>query len=162
MWTLPGTKRSSVRCRALGRPHCAGEGAGHLIPAGIIEAQRLFAPFLSQLLSEAGFTVVATLETIAVAELGRTEPQLVLIDIDFVEDDAVSSLKLLRAVLPEATICVYTGTIDDGWATTLTRAGANGVITKLATPAEIIEAIRAALAAGNYLDRRITTTRLQD
>lgn len=133
-----------------------------LIPAGIIEAQRLFAPFLSQLLSEAGFTVVTTLETIAVDDLGRAEPRLVLVDIDFVEEDAISAIKLLRAVLPQATICVYTGTVDDAWAATLTRAGANAVITKLASPIEIIEAIRAALSQGNYMDRRIAASRLQD
>lgn len=113
-------------------------------------------------MSEAGFTVVTTLDSIAVDELGRTEPRLVLIDIDFVEDDPIAALKLLRAVLPEATICVYTGTVEDGWAATLAAAGANGVITKLASPVEIIEAIRSALADGNYLDRRIAAIRIQD
>lgn len=94
--------------------------------------------------------------------MGRAEPRLLLVDIDFVEDDAVSAIKLLRAVLPDATICVYTGTVDDAWAATLTRAGANGVITKLASPIEIIEAIRVALSQGNYVDRRIAASRLHE
>jgi DNA-binding NarL/FixJ family response regulator len=131
-----------------------------LIPAGIIEAQRLFAPFLSQLLSEAGFTVVTILESVAVDELGRTEPQLVVIDIDFVDDDPVTTIKLLHTVVPLATLCVYTGTVDEGFAQTLVRAGAHAVITKLASPQEIVEAIRAALSKGSYLDRRIATTQL--
>ena len=57
------------------------------VPLGIIEPQRLFAPFLTQVLSEAGFTVVMSLESMSLDELGRNEPTVIFIDIDFIEVD---------------------------------------------------------------------------
>jgi DNA-binding NarL/FixJ family response regulator len=112
---------------------------------GVIEPQRLFAPFLTQVLSEAGFTVVTSLETLALDQLGRTEPSVIFVDIDFIDVEAVEALRQIRSVLPDATICAYTGGGKDGWAATCTRAGANCVISKSAAPAEIVAGIRRAV-----------------
>lgn len=124
------------------------------VPVGIIEAQRLFAPFLSQLLSEAGFTVVTSMDSVSIEELGRTEPSVVLIDTDYVEDDALTALRKLRAVLPEAAICAYTGTLETEWALRSLRAGANCILSKMAEPHEIVDGIRAALREGEFIDPR--------
>jgi DNA-binding NarL/FixJ family response regulator len=124
------------------------------IPLGIIEPQRLFAPFLNQLLSEAGFSVVISLETLSLDELGRNEPTVVFIDIDFIEVDPISALRQIRQVVQNATICAYTGRADVGWAAACMRAGANGVISKSAAPSEIVSGIQRALRVGSYVDRR--------
>ncbi len=124
------------------------------VPVGIIEPQRLFSPFLTQILSEAGFSVVATLETMSLDEIGRHEPAVVFIDIDFIDVDPIAALRHLRALVPNATLCAYTGSTEAGWAATCSRAGANCVISKSAAPAEIVEGIRRAMRVGAFVDSR--------
>ena len=127
-----------------------------LTTVAIVEAQRLFGPFFSQLLANAGYTVVSSTDTIAVEELGRADPAIVVIDIDFIEGDALAALKLLRAVLPKATICTFTGRLDEDWAIACWFAGANCVISKLASPPEFLEGIQRAHSGGPYMDRRFS------
>lgn len=127
------------------------------IPVGIIEPQRLFAPFLTQILSEAGFSVVTSLDTLSLDEIGRFEPAVIFADVDFIDSDTVVAIRQLRSVAPEATICAYTGRSDGGWAATCTRAGANCVISKSATPAEIVAGIQRALRVGAFVDGRFDT-----
>jgi DNA-binding NarL/FixJ family response regulator len=124
------------------------------IPIGIIEPQRLFAPFLTQLLSEAGFSVVTTLESMALDEIGRHEPTVVFVDVDFLDVDPIAAIRQLRSVVPNATICAYTGNVDEGWAAACGRAGANCIISKSAMPPEIVAGIQRALRLGVYVDRR--------
>jgi two-component system, NarL family, nitrate/nitrite response regulator NarL len=129
-------------------------GNAKSILVGIIEPQRLFAPFLTQVLSEAGFTVVLSQDTLALDQLGRNEPAVIFVDIDFIEVDPVSALRQIRSVVPGATICAYTGGTEEGWAATCNRAGANCVISKSATPDEIVAGILRALKVGVYVDER--------
>jgi DNA-binding NarL/FixJ family response regulator len=124
------------------------------IPLGIIEPQQLFAPFLYQVLSEAGFSVVFSLQSLLLDELGRNEPTVVFIDIDFIEVDPIRALRQIRQVVPNATICAYTGSATDGWATSCMHAGANCVISKAAAPSEIVGGIQRALRLGSYVDPR--------
>jgi DNA-binding NarL/FixJ family response regulator len=128
------------------------------IPLGIIEPQRLFAPFLTQVFSEAGFSVVTSQETLSLDELGRNEPMVVFIDIDFIEVDPINALRQIRNVVPNATVCAYTGRPDVGWAAACTRAGANCIISKSAAPAEIVAGIQRALRVGAFVDRRFDGT----
>ena len=131
---------------------------GKSVLVGIIEPQRLFAPFLTQLLSEVGFSVVASLESMSLDEIGRNEPDVVFVDIDFLEIDPMTALRQLRGVVPRATICAYTGRSDEGWAAACTAAGANCVISKSATPLEIVNGIQRALASGTFIDSRFDGT----
>ena len=121
---------------------------------GVIEPQRLFAPFLTQLLAGEGFSVVTSLESMSIDEIGRNEPDVVFVDIDFIEGDPLAAIQLLRGVVPNATICAYTGRTEAGWAAACASAGANCVISKAATPAEIVAAINGALDAGAFIDPR--------
>jgi DNA-binding NarL/FixJ family response regulator len=124
------------------------------ITVGIIEPQRLFEPFLTQLLSEAGFEVMAPLESMSLDEIGRSDPSVIFIDIDFIGNEPGLALRQLRGAAPDATICAYTGRTELGWAATCTRAGANCVISKSATPAEIVAGMRRALRVGAFIDFR--------
>jgi DNA-binding NarL/FixJ family response regulator len=124
------------------------------IPLGIIEPQRLFAPFLTQVLSEAGFSVIISLETLSLDELGRNEPTVVFIDIDFIDVDPINALRQTRQVVPNATICAYTGNTEEGWSAACIRAGANCVVSKSAVPSEIVAGIQRALRLGSYVDPR--------
>jgi DNA-binding NarL/FixJ family response regulator len=124
------------------------------VQVGIIEPQRLFAPFLTQVLSEAGFSVVASLDSMALDEIGRNEPTVIFVDIDFIDVDPVTAIRQLRGVVPNSTICAYTGRADGGWAATCSRAGANCIISKSATPSEIVAGIQRALRVGAFVDSR--------
>ena len=124
------------------------------ISVGIIEPQRLFAPFLTQILSAAGFSIVTSLDSLSLNEIGRYEPAVVFVDVDFVDADPRSAIRQLRSIVPDATICAYTGRADAGWGVACTRAGANCVISKSAPPDEIIAGILHALSAGTFVDRR--------
>jgi DNA-binding NarL/FixJ family response regulator len=132
------------------------------IPVGIIEPQRLFAPFLIQTLSEAGFSVVTSLESLAIDEIGRNEPAVVFVDIDFIDVDPMAALRQLRTVVPDATICAYTGNSDEAWVAACTRAGANCVISKSATPAEIANGIQRAMRVGAFVDSRFGNAAVVD
>lgn len=124
------------------------------LSVGIIEAQRLFSPFLTQILSEAGFSVVTCLETFALDEIARYEPSIIFVDVDFLQVDTMIAIRQLRTTVPEATICAYTGRGDNGWAAMCTRAGANCVLSKAATPEEIISGLQHALRVGAFIDSR--------
>lgn len=124
------------------------------IPIGIIEPQRLFAPFLTQLLTDGGFNVVVTLDSMSAEEIGRHDPGVIFVDVDFLDVEPVAAIRQLRALLPNATICAYTGKIEPAWAATCSRAGANCVLTKAATPAELVAGIQRALRVGVFVDRR--------
>jgi DNA-binding NarL/FixJ family response regulator len=128
--------------------------SGKSVLVGIIEPQRLFAPFLTQLLAEVGFSVVTSLESMSLDEIGRNEPDVVFVDIDFLEIDSLVAIRQLHGVVPQAMICAYTGCGDEGWAAACNEAGAHCVISKSATPHEIITGIQRALQAGTFVDRR--------
>lgn len=133
---------------------------GKSVLVGIIEPQRLFAPFLTQLLSEFGFSVVTTLETMSLDDIGRNEPDLVFVDIDFLEIEPIVAIGQLHRVVPRATICAYTGRNDAAWAAECSAAGANCVISKGATPQEIILGVQHALSAGTFIDSRFVKTEI--
>jgi len=132
----------------------ASRGMRGSVLVGVIEPQRLFAPFLTQLLSGEGFSVVASLESMSLDEIGRNEPDVVFVDIDFIEVEPITAIRQLHGVVPSATICAYTGRTDHEWAAAIRSAGANCVISKSATPGEIVEAIQRALHAGTFIDHR--------
>lgn len=94
------------------------------------------------------------LETMSLEEIGRHEPAVVFIDIDFIDADPIDALRRLRALVPNATLCAYTGNGESGWAAACSRAGANCVISKSATPIEIVDGINLALRVGAFVDHR--------
>ena len=124
------------------------------IPIGIIEPQRLFAPFLTQLLSDGGFNVVVTLDAMSADEISRYDPRVIFVDVDFIDVEPVAAIRQLRGALPNATICAYTEKLDAAWAATCSRAGANCVLSKSASPEELVAGIQRALRVGVFVDHR--------
>jgi DNA-binding NarL/FixJ family response regulator len=124
------------------------------VSVAIIEPQRLFAPFLLQVFAQAGFSVVSSLERLALDEIGRNEPSVIFVDVDFIDVEPIVALRQLRNVVPNATICAYTGRTGAGWAATCSRAGANCVVSKSAVSTEIVSGIKHALRTGAFVDPR--------
>jgi DNA-binding NarL/FixJ family response regulator len=123
-----------------------------VIIVGIVEAQMLFAPFLQKMFVDAGFVIGFSCEFVAREDVERVQPDVLLIDVDYLSVDAVSQLRILRDVAPDCTICAYTGTLDEQWVAACVRAGANCVLSKLATPQEIVHGILRALRLGSFVD----------
>lgn len=120
----------------------------------IVEAQTLYRPFFAELLGEAGFGVVASSCQLSIQEMQATEPDIILIDIDYVTGDGLARLRALRKELPQSMLCVFTGQIEESWAISLWLAGAFCVMTKLASPADLIVGIRQATLGTPYMDPR--------
>lgn len=112
----------------------------------------LFAPYLQQMLIDGGFVIGFSSEFVSREEIARVRPDVLLIDVDFVPVDVISELRVARDVAPDCTICAYTGTADEQWVAACVRAGANCVLSKLATPSEIIHGILRARRLGSFVD----------
>jgi DNA-binding NarL/FixJ family response regulator len=113
----------------------------------IVEAQTLFAPFLTDILSRAGFAVVAMFDGLPLHAIARIEPRVVLIDIDYLDVEPISALENLRALIPKAAICAYTEREEPEWTVACIRAGASCVVSKAASPIEMIDSIERQLSA---------------
>jgi DNA-binding NarL/FixJ family response regulator len=128
------------------------------IVVGIVEAQMLFAPFLQQMLTDAGFAVGFSREYVSREEIQDVRPDVLLIDVDFLPADVISELRNARDVAPDCTICAYTGTEDEQWVAACVRAGANCVLSKLATPSELVHGILHARRLGSFVDERFDSS----
>jgi len=122
----------------------------------IIEAQDLFVPALSEALVDAGLEIVRVSRHIDLKGLLNLQPRVLFLDLDFIEDEPLETIRLLRTLLPEAYICVYTSDRSDGWSKECHFSGANAVFSKSAQRHELVTGIRSTLATGIYTDRRFT------
>jgi DNA-binding NarL/FixJ family response regulator len=115
---------------------------------GIIEPQRIFAPYLAHALAEAGFTVATVLETLSLAEIARSNLAALFVDVDYLDVEPILAIRQLRSVAPLITLCVYTGRSDEEWARACDAAGADCVIGKTAGIDAIVAAIERSMRAG--------------
>lgn len=111
-------------------------------------------PLLTASLLEAGFASPVVADHINVTELGLASPQLAVLDIDHLEVDALELLRMLRFVLPECIIAVYSGTLERDWARRCHLAGANCVLSKSSDGPELVAGLRRALSSGCFTDPR--------
>ncbi len=64
--------------------------------------------------------------------------------------------RTLKQLQPDAAIVTLTRHSDDAYLQELLRAGVSGYVLKQSAPAELLQAIRAAAAGGQYLDSALT------
>jgi len=115
---------------------------------GIIEPQRIFAPFLAQALTDAGFTVATMHETLSLEEIARSNLAALFVDVDYLDVEPILAIRQLRSVAPLMTLCVYTRRSDEEWTRACEAAGADCVIGKTAGIDEIAAAIEDSMRAG--------------
>jgi len=120
----------------------------------VVEAQGIFAPFLVAVLADAGLDVVHVGSSMDLQLMSHLAPDLLFVDLDFIDADPLESIRMTRFMLPHAVICVYTGDSRPAWASACHLAGANCVLTKQADGAEIAQGVRRALMVGAYTDHR--------
>jgi DNA-binding NarL/FixJ family response regulator len=112
---------------------------------------------LSLLLARAGHEVVGQTARGTDARalvLGR-RPDLLLIDLGLPEGDALALIRGLARATPMLRIVVYTASEDRGHIEAALEAGAHGIVTKEAAPAELLEGIDAVGRGRGWLDPRV-------
>ncbi len=100
---------------------------------------------------EPALTIVAPL---GVAELRKLAPDVLIVDIDGLDVDALELLRQVRFVLPDCVIAVYTAGTDLSWARSCHLAGATCVLSKESSESQLVSGFRNAIRSGCFTDPR--------
>jgi DNA-binding NarL/FixJ family response regulator len=92
----------------------------------------------------------------AVQQTLEVKPDVVVMDISMPGMNGLVATRSLKKVQPETAIITLTRHGDDAYLQELLRAGVSGYVLKQSAPTELIQAIRAAAAGGQYLDSSLT------
>src|SRR5436853_5898003 len=112
----------------------------------IVDDHPLTRETLSSLLLAHGFDVVgcASDGAQAITEVGRLQPDLVLLDLSMPGLDGISALPRLREAAPDCEVVVLTVSGTEENLLHAIRAGAAGYLLKSEPPARIVEFLRGA------------------
>ena len=91
----------------------------------------------------------------AIEMASRLQPDIVLMDISMPELNGLLAAAKLKRINPDIKILTLTRHTDTAYLNELLRAGVSGYVLKQSAPAELVRAIRAVAAGGNYLDPAI-------
>jgi DNA-binding NarL/FixJ family response regulator len=103
-----------------------------------------------QVVSEAGDGETTIQRAIAL------KPDVVVLDISMPGMNGLVATRRLKQQQPETAIVTLTRHADDAYLQELLRAGASGYVLKQSAPSELLHAIRAVAAGGQYLDSTLT------
>lgn len=92
----------------------------------------------------------------AIQQALALEPDVVVMDISMPGMNGLVATRTLKKARPDAAIVTLTRHGDDAYLQELLRAGASAYVLKQSAPAELLQAIRAAAAGGQYLDPALT------
>ena len=92
----------------------------------------------------------------AVKHCQTTQPQVVILDISMPEMNGLAAAKAIRHVLPKTAIVALTRHDDEAFVQELMAAGASGYVLKQSRSTELLNAVRAVAAGGQYLDALLT------
>lgn len=85
-----------------------------------------------------------------------SRPDVIVMDISMPGTNGLVATRKLKQLRPEAAVVTLTRHSDDAYLQELLRAGVSGYVLKQSDPAELLQAIRAAAAGGQYLDSTLT------
>ena len=84
------------------------------------------------------------------------KPDVVVMDISMPGMNGLAATRALKQKQPGIVIVTLTRHGDDAYVHELLRAGVSGYVLKQSAPTELLQAIRAAAAGGQYLDSALT------
>ena len=104
------------------------------------------------------------MEVIAEASDGETaieraialRPDVIIMDISMPGMNGLVATRKLKLALPNAVIVTLTRHAEEAYLQELLRAGVSGYVLKRSAPTELLQAIRATAAGGQYLDSTLT------
>jgi DNA-binding NarL/FixJ family response regulator len=94
--------------------------------------------------------------TSAIQQAVALKPDVVVMDISMPGMNGLEATRKLKQRQPGAAIVTLTRHGDDAYLQELLRAGVSGYVLKQSAPAELLQAIRAVAAGGQYLDSTLT------
>ena len=100
--------------------------------------------------SEAGDGETAVKQALAL------QPDVVVMDISMPGMNGLVATRRLQQEQPGAAIVTLTRHADEAYLQELLRAGVSGYVLKQSAPTELLQAIRAAAAGGQYIDSTLT------
>jgi DNA-binding NarL/FixJ family response regulator len=108
--------------------------------------------------SQADMKVVAEASdgAAAVQQAIDLNPDVVVMDISMPGMNGLVATRALKKARPHAAIVTLTRHGDDAYLQELLRAGVSAYVLKQSAPTELLQAIRAAAAGGQYLDPSLT------
>jgi len=129
----------------------------------IVDDHDIFRGGLSRLLREQGLDVVGEAPTgvAAVRMVGRSMPDVVVMDINLPGMSGIEATRKLGSIAPHSRVLVLTISADEGHVTDAIMAGARGYLLKDATIDQIVSGIRAAAAGESLISPRIAAKLLE-
>lgn len=121
----------------------------------LIEAQALFVPALEEVFSDVGLSLLAVSSDVDLHALLEAQPDVVFVDVDYVSEEPLRLINLLRTLVPNGIICVYASERSTQWAKACHLAGATAVFSKNARRGEIIGGMRDAMHRRTFTDVRL-------
>jgi DNA-binding NarL/FixJ family response regulator len=92
----------------------------------------------------------------AVEQVGRLQPELVLMDIRMPEVDGIAATREVVALSPDVRVVILTTFEEDDYIFGALTAGASGFLLKRTSPERLIEAIKAVAAGDSLLSPSVT------
>src|SRR3954463_6013071 len=92
----------------------------------------------------------------AMQQATALKPDVVVMDISMPGMNGLVATRALKQEQPRMIIVTLTRHGDDAYLQELLRAGVSGYVLKQSAPTELLQAIRAAAAGGQYLDSALT------
>ena len=92
----------------------------------------------------------------AIKQALALKPDVIVMDISMPGMNGLVATRKLKQQHPRAAIVTLTRHGDDAYLQELLRAGVSGYVLKQSAPTELLQAIRAAAAGGQYLDSTLT------
>ena len=93
---------------------------------------------------------------VAVEQVRRLQPDVVLMDIRMPEVDGIAATREVVAVSPDVRVVILTTFEDDDYIFGALTAGASGFLLKRTSPEQLLEALRAVAAGDSLLSPSVT------
>jgi two-component system, NarL family, response regulator NreC len=108
--------------------------------------------------SQPDMTVVAEASegNAAIQSAVALKPDVIVMDISMPGMNGLVATRKLKQLQPGVAVVTLTRHADDAYLQELLRAGVSGYVLKQSAPTELLQAIRAAAAGGQYLDSALT------
>ena len=92
----------------------------------------------------------------AMERVAEFKPDVVVMDVSMPGINGLNATRMLRETHPESRVVALTRYSDEAYLQELLRAGVAGYVLKQSASIELLQAIRAAAAGGQYLDSTVT------
>lgn len=122
----------------------------------LIEPQRLFVPFLTRVLTEAGLSVIACKDDLDLKDIATHAPALVFVDVDFFDRGASNAICRIKGVAKDAIVVAFSDSEDATFEAACYISGASAVLSKRAGADAILRAVRSVVPAAQLRALRPT------